>query len=217
MQRRHFFTGLSSVAAFSAVVSPSAVLAQAGVPQAGTDFVKLDTPAPVETPAGKVEVVEFFSYMCPHCNAFEPAFSAWLKKTPKDVVVYRVPVPFLASFEVLQRMYYAMEAMNLVEKLHAKVFAAVHNEHRNLNSLTAVVDWLAAQGVDRAQFMTQYNSFSVATKANRAKQLTNAYRVDGVPALGVAGRYYTDGSMAKSMERALLVTDFLVAQARNGR
>jgi len=217
MQRRDFFVGLGSAAAATAVLSPSAVLAQAQAPVAGTDFVKLDKPAPVEAPAGKIEVVEFFSYMCPHCNVFEPAFGAWIKKTPKDVVVRRVPVPFLPNFEVLQRMYYAMEALNLVEALHAKVFAAVHNEHRSFPSADAAADWLVAQGVDRAKFMAQYNSFTVASKAARAKQLTNAYQVEGVPTLGVGGRYYTDGSLAKGMDRALQVVDFLVVQARRGR
>jgi thiol:disulfide interchange protein DsbA len=106
--------------------------------------------------------------------------------------------------------------MNLVENLHAKMFAAVHVEHRNFGSVDAVADWLAAQGVDRAKFLAQFNSFSVATKAARAKQLTTAYVVDGVPALGIAGRYYTDGTLAKGMDRALQVVDFLLAQTRRG-
>lgn len=217
MHRRDLLAGAGSVAASVALLTPSWGLAQAGAFSKGTDFLKLDQAAPVETPAGKVEVIEFFSYMCPHCNVFEPAFSAWIIKVPKDVVVRRVPVHFLANFEVLQRMYYAMEAMNLIEKLHAKVFAAVHVEHRSFGNADVAADWLASQGVDRAKFLTQFNSFSVAAKATRAKQLTTAYAVNGVPALGIAGRYYTDGSLARSMERALQVTDYLIAQARSGR
>jgi thiol:disulfide interchange protein DsbA len=216
MHRRDLLAGAGSVAASVALLTPSWGLAQAGTFTKGVDFLKLDQTAPVETPAGKLEVVEFFSYMCPHCNVFEPTFSAWVKKVPKDVVVRRVPVPFLANFEVMQRLYYAIEAMNLVENLHAKMFAAVHVEHRSFGSVDAVAGWLAAQGVDRAKFLAQFNSFSVATKAARAKQLTTAYVVDGVPALGIAGRYYTDGTLAKGMDRALQVVDFLLAQTRRG-
>jgi thiol:disulfide interchange protein DsbA len=217
MQRREILTkaGFSAVAA--ATVSPSQLWAQAARPQLGTDFLKLDAAVPVEAGAGKVEVVEFFSYMCPHCSAFEPAFSAWAKKVPKNVVVHRVPVHFLPNFEVLQRMYYAIEAMNMVETLHAKVFAAVHVEHRSFGSADIAADWVASQGVDRAKFLAQFNSFAVATRATRAKQLTTAYAVDGVPALGVAGRYYTDGALAKSMDRALQVVDFLINEVRSGR
>jgi len=186
--------------------------AQAAKPVAGKDYQVLDQRAQVDAPAGKIEVVEFFSYMCPHCNAFEPTFAAWTKKAPKDVVVRRVPVHFLANFEVLQRMYYAMEAMNLVEKLHANVFNAVHNEHRDFSKAPLAADWMASQGVDKAKFMEQFNSFTAATKATKATQLTNAYRVEGVPALGVAGRFLTDGTA-----KGLQVVEALVADIKAGR
>jgi thiol:disulfide interchange protein DsbA len=171
----------------------------------------------VEAPAGKIEVVEFFWYNCPHCNAFEPAFEAWSKKVPKDIAVRRVPVAFRDDFAPQQRLFYALEAMSQVDKLHAKVFAAVHVEKKDLTKGDAIADWVAKQGVDKAKFLEQYNSFSVATKASRATQLQNAYKIDGVPALGVAGRYWTDGVMAKSMERALQVVEHLVAGIRNGK
>ena len=217
MQRRYFFAGLSSVAAATAVMSPATVLAQAQAPQAGTDFIKLDKPVPVDAPAGKVEVIEFFWYSCPHCNAFEPALAAWVAKLPKDVVFKRVPIAFNDSFVPQQRLFFALEAMGLLGKLHTKVFTAIHLEKQNLAKAEAIVDWVVKQGVDKAKFLEQFNSFSASTKATRAKQLSAAYQLEGVPALGVAGRYYTDGSMAKSMERALMVTDYLVAQARSGR
>lgn len=217
MQRRDFFGGLGSLAAVAAVVSPSMVSAQAKAPQAGTDFIKLDKPVPVEAPAGKVEVIEFFWYNCGHCNAFEPALAAWVAKLPKDVAFKRVPVAFNDASVPQQRLYYALETMGLVDKLHARVFAAIHGEKQNLSQADAITNWVVKQGVDKAKFLEQFNSFSASTKATRAKQLTNAYQLEGVPALGVAGRYYTDGSMAKSMDRALQVTEFLIAQARSGR
>nr|MBP6720126.1 DsbA family protein [Rhodoferax sp.] len=124
---------------------------------------------------------------------------------------------FQDSFIPQQRLYYALEAMDLVEKLHSKVFAAIHVERQRLDKDEAIVAWVASQGVDKAKFTQQFNSFSVVTKAKKATLLQNAYSVEGVPALGVAGRFYTDGSHAKGMERALQVVDALVAQVRSGR
>lgn len=216
MKRREF--ALSSSAALVAAAGwPMGASAQAGAPRAGQDYLQLDKPAAVEAPAGKVEVVEFFWYNCPHCNAFEPTFDAWSKRVPKDVAVRRVPVAFRKDFEPQQRLFYTLEAMGLVEKLHAKVFYAIHVEKQRLERPEAIADWVAKQGVDKAKFSEQYNSFSVASKATRAAQLQNAYNVAGVPALGVAGRYYVDGDLARSMERALQVVDYLVAQTRGKR
>ena len=216
MKRRDFSLGLGSALTASTWM-PSMAQAQGGKPQAGTDYLLLDKPAAVETPAGKTEVVEFFWYNCPHCNAFEPAFDAWAKRVPKDVVVKRVPVAFRSDFEPQQRLYFTLETLGLVDKLHAKVFYAIHVERKRLDQPEAIAQWVAGQGVDKAKFLEQYNSFTTASKAARATQLMNAYKVSGVPALGVAGRFYVDGELARSMERALQVTDYLIAEARKGR
>jgi thiol:disulfide interchange protein DsbA len=216
MKRRDFSLVCGAAVAGSAFVPPSA-LAQAKAPQAGVDYLVVEKSAAVEAPAGKIEVVEFFWYSCPHCNAFEPTFDAWMKRAPKDLAVRRVPVAFRDDFVPQQRLFYALEAMGLVEQLHSKVFAAIHVEKQNLARGEQIADWVAKQGIDKAKFLEQYNSFSVATKATRGTQLQNAYRVEGVPALGVAGRFYTDGSHAKSMERALQVVEFLAAGIRGGK
>lgn len=216
MKRRDFSLVCGAAVAGSAFVPPSA-LAQAKAPQAGVDYLVVEKSATVEAPAGKIEVVEFFWYSCPHCNAFEPTFDAWMKRAPKDLVIRRVPVAFRDDFVPQQRLFYALEAMGLVEQLHSKVFAAIHVEKQNLARGEQIAEWVAKQGVDKAKFLEQYNSFSVATKATRGTQLQNAYRVEGVPALGVAGRFYTDGSHAKSMERALQVVEFLAAGIRGGK
>lgn len=217
MERRDFFSGVGTVAASAAMWSPAWVRAQAKAPQAGIDFIKLDKPAPVEAPAGKIEVVEFFWYSCPHCNAFEPVLSAWTKALPKDVVFKRMPIAFRDDFVPQQKLFFALEAMGLVDKFHTRIFAAIHDERQNLTNAEAITAWMVKQGVDKAKFLAQFNSFSTSAKATRAKQLQNAYQLEGVPAMGVAGLYYTDGSLAKSMDRALLVSDFLVAQARSLR
>jgi thiol:disulfide interchange protein DsbA len=214
MKRREFNQVAGAAAAGAVVWSASA---QAQKIEAGADYQVVDPRAAVEAPAGKIEVVEFFWYSCPHCNAFEPALEAWVKKLPKDIAFRRSPVAFRDDFVPQQRLFFALEAMGLVDKLHAKVFAAIHVEKRELVKGDAIGDWVATQGVDRAKFMEQYNSFSVASKATKAVQLQNAYKVEGVPALGVAGRFYTDGALTKSMDRALQVVEMLAAFVRSGK
>ena len=213
--RRNF--GHQALAGLIALQAPAMALAQLKKPVAGTDYQVLEARAPVEAPAGKIEVVEFFWYSCSHCNAFEPTLSDWIKKLPKDVAFRRVPVAFNDSFVPQQKLFYTLESMGLLDKLHAKVFAAIHVEKLNLSKAEAIVEWVGKNGVDQAKFVKEYNSFGVVTKAQKGSQLQNAYKVEGVPALGVAGQFYTDGSMARSMERALLVVQSLVDDLRGKR
>jgi thiol:disulfide interchange protein DsbA len=214
LQRREFSQALVALTALGTGIS---VHAQMAKPVAGTDYMVLETPASVDAPAGKVEVIEFFWYSCPHCNAFEPTLTDWVKKLPKDVAFRRTPVAFNDSFVPQQKLFYTLEAMGLLDKLHAKVFAAIHVEKLNLSKGEAIVEWVVKNGVDQAKFVKEYNSFGVVTKAQKGSQLQNAYKVEGVPALGVAGQFYTDGSMARSMERALLVVQSLVDDLRGKR
>lgn len=213
MQRRTF-SALTLGALSSLPFTP--VLAQAGFKE-GTDYYKLSQAVPTETAKGKIEVLEFFWYNCPHCNAFEPALSAWSKKLPKDVELKRVPVRFRAEFEPQQRAYYVLEALGKVEELQAKMFAAIHTEHQTLTSLEPLQGWAEKNGIPKKQFTDVFNSFSVIGKARRAAQLQEQFKVEGVPALGVAGKFYVDGSLAGSMERALQIVDFLVGEVRKGR
>ena len=217
MKRRDFsHVAVGAALASSTLLSPLAQ-AQARKPVAGKDFHILDAKAPVEATSGKIEVVECFWYCCPHCNTFEPTLAAWVKSLPKDLAFKRSHVAFNDGFVPQQRLFLALEAMGLLDKLHVKVFSAIHAERLNLAKGDAIADWVAKQGIDKPKFMEQYNSFSVSTKATRSTQLQNAYRVEGVPALGIAGRFYTDGAMAGSMERALQVAEYLIAEVRAGR
>lgn len=210
MKRRSFATGL---VAFSAWLAHSVAWAQQAF-RAGKDFLSLDRPVPTDAGAGKVELIEFFWYSCPHCNAFEPTFAQWVKNAPKEVVVRRVPVAFRDDFAPQQRLYYTLEAMGLLDTVHAKVFHAVHVERLPLNTDALIQSWVEKQGVDGKKFAETARSFGVASKVKRAVQLQNEFRVEGVPSLGIAGRYYTDGSLAGSMERALKVAEYLLAQSR---
>jgi thiol:disulfide interchange protein DsbA len=211
MKRRDF-----SIAAAAGLLA-TRLQAQGGTPVAGTDFRALDKRAPVDAGPGKIEVVEFFGYWCPHCNVFEPTLQDWVKRLPKDVSFRRVPVKFRsAEEELLQRLYFALEEMGLVDKLHSKVFHAIHEEKQRFASLPDIENWAVKQGVDKTKFAQAMNSFSAATKLTKANQLVSAYLVDGVPALGVAGRFYAEGGAAGGMPRVLQVVDYLVAQVRSG-
>lgn len=217
MQRRQFSRQLSQAALVSSASLaglPVIATAQAAAPVAGRDYLVLDKRAPVEAPAGKVEVVEFFWYSCPHCFSFEPQFKAWIQKAPKDVVVRRVPVSFRADFEPQQRLYYVLEAMGKLDSLHGKVFDAIHLDKQLLNTPELVLAWAEKQGLPRAKVSELYNSFPINLKARKATQLQEAFMVDGVPSLGVGGRYFTSGSLARNMERALQVTDHLIGLSR---
>ena len=214
MKRRYFSSALLATTAW---ISTSAAWAQAALFKSGKDFLTLDRPLATEAGAGKVELIEFFWYSCPHCHAFEPAFGQWVKNAPKDVVVRRIPVSFRDDFAPQQRLFFTLEAMNLLDSLHVKVFNAVHVEKQPLNTDASILAWTQKQGVDKAKFEETYKSFGVASKLKRAVQLQNDFKVEGVPSLGIAGRYCTDGSLAGNMDRALKVAESLIAQTRQGR
>jgi len=217
MNRRDFSAGAACVLATAALGLPGALFAQVKKPEEGTEYLALDKRVTTEAPQGKVEVIEFFWYSCPHCNAFEPRLEAWIKKQPADVVIKRVPVAFRDDFVPQQRLFYTLEAMGKLDELHGKVFQAIHANREPINREELILEWAGKQGLDKAKFKELYNSFSVSSKARRASQLQNAFQVQGVPAIGIAGRYYTDGTLAGNMDRALQITDYLIAEARKAR
>ena len=206
MQRREVTLALLA----SGLALPA--LAQRVAPREGTDYRRLAKTAPVQAPAGKIEVVEFFAYSCVHCFNFEPLFEDWIKRKPADVVVRRAPVAFSAAFEPMQRLYFTLEAMNLVDSLHTKVFKAIHVERLPLTTTGAITEWVVKQGVDRARFTQIYNEGATRTKASGAALLQDAYAIEGTPALGIAGRFMVPGQGPNT----LVVANALIAEARKG-
>jgi thiol:disulfide interchange protein DsbA len=219
MKRRDFSLAAISAATVSGL--PMAAQSQGPVaaakPVEGKDYLSLDKRVPTDAGAGKIELIEFFWYSCPHCNSFEPQFASWVKAAPKDVVVQRVPVRFRDDFEAQQRAYYVFESLNLVDAMHGKLFHAIHTERQQLNTAQALAAWANKNGLPEKKFLDTFNSFGVATKARRATQLQDAFKVQGVPALGIAGRFYTDGSLTQTMDRALQVAEYLIGEVRRGR
>jgi thiol:disulfide interchange protein DsbA len=210
MNRREWALGATALA----VAGLSGPLRAQGGPVEGRDFQRVAQPVPVT--GDKVEVVEFFGYWCPHCSAFEPALDAWARKLPPQVLFRRMPIAFNAAQEPAQRLYFALEALGLVETLHRKVFAALHVERKRLNNDADIQAWAQSVGADAAKILDAMKSFSVATKARQARALSEGYRIEGVPTLGIQGRWMTSPSIAGTPERALAVADALIAQARKG-
>jgi len=216
MNRRRFSASLLSAAAAAALVAGRPAFAQAA-PVEGKDFTRVDTPQPPGVPAGKVEVLEFFSYACPHCSAFEPTLEAWEKQLPADVVLRRVPVAFLMNADNFMHAYYALETTGAVQAMQLKIFRAIHIERKRLEKGEDIAAFVGANGGDAAKFLAAFKSFSVNTSVARAKKLMADYKVDSVPTLVVQGRWMTSSSQAGSAERALAVVDQLVQQVRSGK
>ena len=182
-------------------------------PQAGKDYRVLQRAQQPDS-AGKVEVIEFFWYGCPHCNAFDPTLHDWVKKQGENIDFKRVPVNFRPTFLPVQKLYY-------------RIFRTIHVDRRRLDTDDSVIDWAVKQGLDKEKFLATYNSFAVQGKVRRAAQLQQNYGVDGVPLLAVDGRFLTSpsiigesiGNQPESVlfSGTLQVADWLVTQAAKNK
>lgn len=207
-----------------AVLCLTAAVAVAGPPPPaqlaeGQDYRVLTPPRPTSSPR-KLEVVEFFSYACPHCARFNPLVSAWVAKLPKDVVFRRVAVSYdRPQWTNLARTYYALDATGDLKKLDAALFRAIHDDHQSLYDEQSIADWVGRQGGDATRFAGAYVSFGVNNQTVQADQMAEDYRIDGVPALAVNGRYVvitpTQPQDEEQRFRDLLVrADKVIAMAR---
>jgi thiol:disulfide interchange protein DsbA len=177
----------------------------------GTEYRAIDPPQHPES-VGKIEVLEFFSYGCPHCNEFYPLISAWAAKLPKDVVFKRVATGLgRTAWTNLAKTYYALEATGDLKRLDAALFHAIHEERLPLFDEKSISEWVGKHGVDPVKFNTAFESFGVNTKLNQAEQMIENYKIDGVPALSVNGKYLVLGN---SFEQLLANTDGVIAKVR---
>lgn len=202
------------LSALSGMLVAVACFAQ-GAPVESTDYTELKPPQAVDS-AGKLEVIEFFWYRCPHCYALEPELEAWVKRLPRDVQFKRVPGILNEDWAIDARIFYSLEAIGEVERVHRQLFDAIHKQGgvrlRGDAYTKWVADWLAKQKVDMAKYDAAFHSFSVESKLRRAAQMASAYRLDGVPTLTVQGRYLV---LANTSQKAMLATaDFLIGETR---
>jgi protein dithiol oxidoreductase (disulfide-forming) len=180
----------------------------------GRDYASINPPVPSDA-KGKVEVTEFFSYMCSHCFEFEPTLAKWVKGgMAKDVSFRRVPVVFRDSWAPTAKIYFTLEALGEVERVHKEVFDAMHFERIDLNNEKTLEGWIAKKGIDPKKFMDTYRSFTVQSKIARAKQLTEAHGIQGVPAMVVDGKYRSSSSFNGTYDELLKVVDGLIEKSR---
>ncbi|MDH3286158.1 MAG: thiol:disulfide interchange protein DsbA/DsbL [Betaproteobacteria bacterium] len=189
---------------------------------AGKDYLIINPPQPTDS-GNKVEVLEFFWYGCPHCNALQPSLDAWVKRKPADVEFRRVPAVLGQSWMPLTQAFYTFEALGLTAKLHHDVFAAIHKDKVRLQDPKTLFEWVAKHGVDQKKFEDTYNSFGVRSRVQRAIDMSRTYNIPGTPALVIDGRYLTAPHLGLgqgqtlSYERYFKLVDHVVAVARKAR
>jgi thiol:disulfide interchange protein DsbA len=201
------------LAAFAAALSLGA-FAQMPVPQEGNQYLRLQNPQPVDT-GKKIEVIEFFSYGCPHCGEFEPILQQWLKTAPPDVAFRRVPVEFQERWKPLAKIYYTLEALGEESRLSPAVFVAIHGKGVPLWEEKTFFDWAASQGLDRKKVEDMYNSFGIGGKVNRGRMAAQAYKIQSVPMIVVDGKFVSNRVPSHAAMPPLI--DALVAKARAER
>ena len=211
--QRRAFLGLAVGATFAAVAR-GALAAEPLVE--GKNYGRLKVPVPVET-GKKIEVIEFFSYGCPHCAELEQFLGPWRSKLPADVEFRRVPVAFQPAWVNLGRVYYTLDALGEEAKLSPAVFAAIHGGNVQLSNEKTFFDWAASKGLDRKKVEDMYNSFAMNGKMNRAKQLAQTYNIQSVPTLIVDGKFLISSSSAGGHDNVPTVVDAAIATARAER
>ena len=205
----------------------STAFASPADPKNGVDYVTLAQPQPTQAAGKKVEVIEFFMYHCPHCNALEPQFEQWVKKQGDNIVLKRVHIPASGPNDPEAHLYLTLEALGKVDEMHAKVFKAIHVDRIRMKDDATVIDWASKNGIDRATFTNAWNSFGVMTKLRRLTQIVDAYKVDGAPTIVIDGKYQTSpatvynsvktGNEPQLFQATLQVMDALVAKAAKSK
>jgi len=195
-----------------AAIVPTAGFAQAPL-QKGFHYDLIDPAQPTDT-AGKIEVIEFFSYGCQHCYHLEPSINPWVKQLPKDVGFYRVPLAG-GQWAATAKLFYTLDAMGVEDKLHSEVFASIHGD-KSLSGTdeAGFAPWAAKKGLDAKKFADVYKSFTVQSKVMRAAQLASSHHVSGVPALVVDGRYLVLANSITSYDELLTLAGQVIEMAR---
>jgi protein dithiol oxidoreductase (disulfide-forming) len=188
-------------------------VAAADEPAAGIDYQVIDPPVPTKADEGRVEVVELFWYGCPHCYNFEPHVHEWKARNQENVTFRYLPAVFNDLWAFHARVFYAAESLDLLDKLHAPFFHAIHAQGRRMADERSVLRFVEQQGVDPREFQRALASDEVTEKVREAIQLTREYRIEGVPAVAVDGRHLVSPGMSGSFDTMMRVMDHLVDKA----
>jgi len=219
MDRRRFslnVAGLAGTLALAGAGQPARVRAQGGTPLEGRDYQALAKPVAVPS-NGKIEVIEFFWYGCPHCFAFEPLIEPWVGKLPADVHFRRVPVGFDARKQVHQRIFYTWEALGLVDKMHFKTFTRFHVQKKPVDSLEDMLLFAKESGLDPDKVSNAWRGFTTDVRCKEANQLTDAYGIEYMPEMAIAGRFVAVAQPEQGPASVLATTDWLLDRVRRGR
>jgi protein dithiol oxidoreductase (disulfide-forming) len=186
--------------------------------EVGVHYERLPIAVDTADPS-KIEVVEVFSYGCPHCFSFEPAIEAWRARQPADVDFRRIPAVFRSDWKILAQAYYAAEVLGVVDKVHEPIFDAIHVQGLNAGDPAVLAKiFQDSAGIDGEQFLKVLNSFGVTSKVQQADAQARMYRVPGVPTLIVNGKYRVNGGQLVGTNVEMLdVVDYLVAKERDAR
>ena len=198
----------------SAAIAVAAFAPSLGaIAQQRPNYGELKPAQPVDS-GSKIEVLEFFWYGCIHCYNLEPVLEPWIKKLPSDVQFRRVPAVFNDRWAYDAAVFYSLESLGVLDKLHRPLFDAIHKDRLRTENKEALAQWLQRNGVNVKKFDETMKSFGVQSKTRRATQQTVAYKVEGTPSLAVHGRYTVSADQGGSREGMLATTDFLIDQVR---
>lgn len=184
--------------------------------RAEIDF-RVIKPQPVQVPASQIEVIDFFWYGCPYCNNLQPALERWIRNKPADVTVRRIPAVLRDNWAPHARVFYTLEALGEVERLHQRAYYSYHVEELAMSRPEVMSDWAVRNGIARERWDTAYNSASVQHKVEEATMLTRAYSITGTPSLVVDGRYLTSGNMSETLDGLIPILDGLIFRIRATR
>ncbi|MBK1693717.1 twin-arginine translocation pathway signal protein [Chromatium weissei] len=208
ISRRHFNQLLLGVLSASLFTPAFADLIE------GRDWRRIEPSQPTDT-AGKIEVLEFFAYACPHCSDLNRLLTPWTKQLPNDVAFRRIPVTFgRSAWSGLAKLFFTLESSGDLDRFDQAVFDALHKQRLKLFTTDAITEWVDKQGLNVDAFTAAFESFDIQTKLSRSEQLVSRYQIDAVPTLIVAGRYIVLGNDAKTQADLLTIADGLIAKVR---
>ena len=187
-------------------------------PKPGVNFKTTKNIIPTES-KDKIEVVELFWYGCVHCFNMDPYLDEWADNLPKDVTFKRIPAIPRKDWIESAKAYYALETLGVVNKLHEKLFDAIHKEKSlKHNDTRALIKWISVNGkLDKKDVESAFNSFSMKAKLSRSYKIFKSAGATGVPTMIIDGKYFTSSTMAGGEQNAIDIMNFIIKNVRKDK